>query len=267
MRIRCGYDIVYGCPAPTPIVLMLDLRPERAADLETPDILTIAPDVPRRRYQDQFGNVCTRIVAPAGEVRFSSSFVVRDSGLADERAPDAKQHRVEDLPDEMILYLMGSRYCETDRLVGEAWRLFGHIPPGWGRVEAIVDFVHNHIRFGYPHARPTRTAHEAYQEGVGVCRDFAHLAVTFCRCMNIPARYCTGYLGDIGIDPIPGPMDFSAWFEAFLGDRWYAFDARHRIPRIGRVCMARGRDAIDTAISTNFGPTWLGRFDVIAELA
>ena len=265
MHIRAGYDIVYDCPNPTPIMLLLSVRPERLADLVTPQILTIEPAVSTHDFRDGFGNICTRIVAPGGPIRFTSDFIIADPGIPDVQSPDAAQHSVGDLPDEVLPFLLGSRYCETDRLANSAWGLFGHIPPGWGRVEAIVDWVHHRITFGYPHARNTRTAAEAFDEGLGVCRDFAHLAVTLCRCMNIPARYCTGYLGDIGIEPIPGPMDFSAWFEVYLGGAWHAFDARHNKPRIGRVLMAIGRDATDTAISTSFGPAFLNRFDVIAE--
>jgi transglutaminase-like putative cysteine protease len=264
MHIRVGYDLVYECPAPTPMMFMLSLRPERLPDLVTPQLMFIEPAVAVHDYIDGFGNICTRLVAPAGALRLSADFIVADSGLPEPVAPDAMQHPVEDLPDEALIYLMPSRYCETDRLADEAWRLFGSTPLGWARVQAIVDFVHDRIVFGYPHARPTRTAFESLDEQVGVCRDFAHLAVALCRCMNIPARYCTGYLGDIGV-PYGGPMDFSAWFEVYLGGRWYAFDGRHNQPRIGRIVMAHGRDAVDTAISTNFGPAELTRFEVICE--
>ena len=265
MHIRCGFDIVYDCPNPTPIMLLLSLRPERMVDLVTPQIITIDPIIPTRDFRDEFGNICTRLMAPGGPIRFQADFVVKDSGEPDPQTPDAVQHSVDELPDDVLVFLLGSRYCETDRLAQSAWNLFGHVAPGWGRVEAIVDWVHNRIQFGYHNARNTRTAAEGFDEGVGVCRDFAHLAVTLCRCMNIPARYCTGYLGDIGIEPIPGPMDFSAWFEVYLGGRWHAFDARHNKPRMGRVLMAIGRDATDTALSTSFGTAYLNKFDVIAE--
>jgi transglutaminase-like putative cysteine protease len=264
MRIRLGYDLVYECPAPTPMMLMLSVRPERLPDLVTPQVMSLEPKVPVREYVDSFGNICTRLIAPPGPLRLSADFVIADSGLADAVEPAAAQHDIDTLPDEALIFLMPSRYCEADRLSDEAWRLFGSIAPGWARVQAIVDFVHHRITFGYPHARPTRSAFEGLKEQVGVCRDFAHLAVTLCRCMNIPARYCTGYLGDIGV-PYGGPMDFSAWFEVYLGGRWYTFDARHNTPRVGRVAMAYGRDAADTAISTNFGPATLTRFEVIAE--
>jgi transglutaminase-like putative cysteine protease len=220
------------------------------------------PSVPLSAYRDGFGNWCTRLVAPPGRIRLSTNAVVRDSGEPDVVVPDARQHPVEDLPEESLVYLLGSRYCETDRLSDMAWSMFGTTPPGWARVQAICDFVHRHIVFGYPHARPTKTAWEAFNEGNGVCRDYAHLAIAFCRCLNIPARYCTGYLGDIGVPPSPDPMDFSAWFEVFLGGRWYTFDARNNVPRIGRVLIARGRDASDVAISSTFGPNTLASFKV-----
>jgi len=264
MHIRVGYDLVYDCPGPTPMVLMLSIRPERYQDLVTPEVVRFDPDVPVRRYLDDFGNVCTRLVAPAGPIRISADFVVADSGEPDPVSLSAVQHPVDELPDEHLLWLLASRYCDSDKLSPLAWSVFGHIPPGWGRVQAICDFVHDRIAFGYEHARPTRVASEALEEGVGVCRDYAHLAIALCRAMHIPTRYCTGWMGDIGI-PVIGPMDFSAWFEVWLGERWHTFDARHNFPRIGRIVVARGRDAADTALSTTFGQTFLERFIVIAE--
>lgn len=265
MRIRAGYEISYDCPGPTPMLLMLNVRPERQADLESPDTVLPEPDVPVRQYIDAFGNICSRVMAPGGRITFRSDFVIRDSGEPDELAPDALQHPVEDLPDEAIEYLLPSRYCDLELLSDLAWKLFGDTPPGWPRVQAIVDYAHQRISFGYEHARPTKTAHQAHEEGCGVCRDYAHLAITLCRSMNIPARYCTGYLGDIRSPPSNGPMDFSAWFQVFLGGRWRTFDARHNRPRTGRILMAVGRDATDVAISTHFGPATLAGFSVITE--
>jgi transglutaminase-like putative cysteine protease len=265
MKIRVGFDFVYEFVAPTPMVLMLNVHPSRVRDLIKPDQLRVSPTLPLTRYQDTFGNICTRLLAPKGELRLSADALVADTGLPDVVEASARQHEVAELPHDALLFLLGSRYCETDRLMNEAWSRFGKTPLGWPRVQAICDFVQSHVRFGYQHARATKTAAEVSIERRGVCRDFAHLAITLCRCMNIPARYCTGYLGDIGVPPEPDPMDFSAWFEVYLGGRWYTFDARHNTPRIGRIVMARGRDAADVAISTTFGPNTLKRFVVHTE--
>ena len=262
MHIKVGYELIYDCPQPTPMLLMLNIHYSRAGDLAMPDHLVTAPSVPVTAYRDSFGNWCSRIVAPAGLTRISTTAVVRDSGIPDVVVPDAQQHKVEELPEEALLFLLPSRYCETELLGNVAGTLFNDTKPGWARVQAICDFVHNHISFDYQQARNTRTAWEAYNERVGVCRDYAHLAITLCRCMNIPARYCTGYLGDIGMPPPYGTMDFAGWFEAYLGGQWYTFDARNNIPRIGRVLIARGRDAVDVAISTTFGPNTLRGFTV-----
>ena len=265
MRIRCGYEISYEMYHNSPLILLLNVCPDREQDLLSPDQVTFSRPVGLTDYRDMFGNRCLRAYASAGPLVMTNDFVVRDSGRHDDVAPDAAQHPVEDLPPEVLVYLLGSRYCETDRLSDTAWSLFGNVPKGWTLVQTIVDYVHDRITFGYQHARPTKTAFEAHQEQKGVCRDFAHLAVTLCRCMNVPARYATGYLGDIGVPPVDDPMDFSAWFEVFLGGRWYTFDARHNTPRIGRVVMARGRDATDVAIVTSFGSCRLSGFKVITE--
>jgi transglutaminase-like putative cysteine protease len=265
MLIRAGYDIRFECDAPTPMLAMLSIHPSRNKDLVTSHRIVTTPEVPIYDYVDGFGNICSRVTVPQGGLTLSTDFTIEDSGLPDQAAPDAAQHIVEDLPDDVLQYLLGSRYCETDRLSETAWSLFGHLPAGWNRVQEIVGFVHNHVEFGYHHARSNRTAWDTYQEQRGVCRDFAHLAVTLCRCMNIPARYCTGYLGDIGVPPQDVPMDFTAWFEVYLGGDWHIFDARHNVPRIGRILMARGRDATDTALTTSFGPSVLSRFSVFTE--
>jgi transglutaminase-like putative cysteine protease len=267
MQIRVGFEMLYEFVGRTPMVLMLNVHPSRALDVIKPDHLRIAPSLPVTRYTDAFGNVCTRLVAPPGQVEISTDALVWDSGLPEPVEPNARQHEVAELPHDALVFLLASRYCETDRLMQDAWARFGKTPLGWPRVQAICDFVHSHVRFGYQHARATKTATEVAVERRGVCRDFAHLAITLCRCMNIPARYCTGYLGDIGVPPEPEPMDFSAWFEVYLGGRWYSFDARHNTPRIGRIVMARGRDAADVAISTTFGPNLLKRFVVHTDEA
>jgi transglutaminase-like putative cysteine protease len=271
MKLRIGYELTYAFPQPTPVILMLNVHFSRASDLERPDNLVVSPSVPVSGYRDGFGNWCTRIVAPAGRVRISSDSVVNDTGLPDSVAASARQMPVEDLPEETLVFLLASRYCDSDRLLDLAWSLFGTAEPGLKRVQAICDFVHHHIAFGYEHARPTRTAFEAYEEGRGVCRDFTHLAVAFCRALNIPARYCTGYLGDIGVPPPHAPGDFAAWFEAYLDGHWHTFDPRNHVPRIGRVLLAQGRDAADVAITTTFGPNTLESFrvwtDEIADAA
>ncbi len=262
MQLRVGFELVYDCPQPTPMIFNLNVHFTRVSDVVGRNDLMVDPAVPIRAYRDSFGNWCTRIVAPAGHTRVTADAIVNDSGVADVIVPNAQQVAVQDLPEETLLFLLGSRYCETDRLSDIAWNLFGPGPTGWGRVQAICDYVHRHISFGYEHARMTRTALEAFHDRTGVCRDYAHLAVALCRCMNIPARYCTGYLGDIGMPPPYGPMDFAAWFEAFLDGQWYTFDPRNNIPRIGRVLIARGRDASDVAISNTFGFNTLASFRV-----
>ena len=262
MKISLGFEIVYDCPQPTPMILALSIHYSRVSDVLKHDHLVVSPSVPIKAYRDGFGNWCSRIVAPKGELRLWADSIVSDPGTPDRVDVYAQQHDVNNLPGETLVYLLGSRYCDTDLLADTAWALFGNVPPGWGRVQAICDFVHQNITFGYEHARPTKTAWQTFNERQGVCRDFAHLAVAFCRCMNIPARYCTGYLGDIGVPLSDAPMDFSGWFEAYLGGDWYTFDARSNFPRIGRVLIAQGRDASDVAISTTFGPNTLKSFRV-----
>ena len=265
MRIRAGFELSYQCYQPTPMLLMVAIHPSRAPDLITQGAITYSADTQVDTYQDGFGNICTKVLAPAGLLTLSTDFLINDSGQLDDVNPNAMQQAVEHLPSDVMVFLLGSRYCETDRLSQIAWSLFGHIRPGWDRVVAITNFVHHHIRFDYQQARSTRTAWEAYQERVGVCRDFAHLAVAFCRCLNIPARYCTGYLGDIGVPPMDAPGDFSAWFDVYLGGSWWTFDARHNARRVGRILMARGRDATDVAISTVFGSAPLAGFHVFTD--
>jgi len=263
MRIQTGFQIEYDCPAPVPMLLMLSVHPSRRSDLETADWLRTEPPLEVRQYLDRDGNICSRLVAPAGRLQLSADFIIRDTGLIDEYAPDAVQHAVQDLPDEVMLFLLGSRYCETDRLSELAWSLFAETRSGWERVQAITDYVHRHIVFNYANARPDKTAYDAWVEATGVCRDYAHLAIALCRCMNIPARYCTGYMGDIGV-PVVGVMDFSAWFEVYLGGRWYTFDARNNMPRMARVLIAHGRDAVDVPIANTFGVAHLTKFEVVS---
>jgi transglutaminase-like putative cysteine protease len=257
--------MTFDFPQTAPLIALLNVHFSRASDLERPDYLMTRPSVPVESYRDSFGNWCNRLVAPAGRFSLGTDTVVRDQRLPDPATPDAIQHQVEHLPPETLLFLLGSRYCETDSLADEAWRLFKTTPLGWPRVQAICDFVHNHITFGYEHSRPTRTAAEAYAERLGVCRDFAHLAVAFCRCLNIPARYCTGYVSDIDVPPPHAPMDFAAWMEVYLGGRWHTFDPRNNTPRTGRVLIAQGRDAADVPLTHIFGPGELVDFRVWTE--
>ena len=265
MLIKCGFDICFEFPGATPMLLQMHVHPDREGDLVTPEQFRLTPGVPYETYIDQFGNRCTRLVAPQGKLTLSNLFTIRDSGIQDTMPWGAKQAPIEELPHEVIVFLLGSRYCDTDLLAAKAWALFGKIEGGWPRLQAILDYSHKRIKFGYANARADRTASQGDSEQVGVCRDYAHLAITLCRCMNIPARYCTGYLGDIGVPPDDAPMDFSAWFEVYLDGRWHTVDARHNKPRIGRILMARGRDATDAAISTAFGANSLVKFTVITD--
>jgi len=262
VKIRVGYELIYDCPQPTPMILSLNVHFSRASDLIIPDHLITDPSVPVTAYRDRFGNWCTRIVAPKGQIRLTADALINDTGEPDPVVPGARQVPVQELPDETLEFLLGSRYCETDRLSDIAWGLFDKAPTGWGRVQAICDYVNRNVSFGYQHARATKTAWEVFHEQTGVCRDYAHLAIAFCRCMNIPARYCTGYLGDIGMPPPYEPMDFAGWFEAYLDGKWYTFDPRNNTPRRGRVLIARGCDAADVAISSTFGPNTLKSFRV-----
>ncbi|MER2605310.1 MAG: transglutaminase family protein [Siculibacillus sp.] len=262
MLIRYGYEMTLVCPKPTPTICQLDLHPSLTVAVRRDDPFRADPEIPSRLYADLFGNRCRRFVLPTGRTRITGGGVVEDDGLPDRAYPDAFEHAVADLPDDTLLHLVGSRYCETDKLSQIAWDLFGHLAPGWSRVQAICDVVNARITFGYAHARSTRTAFEAWHEGIGVCRDYAHLAIAFCRCMNIPARYVNGYLGDIGVPPDPNPGDFSAWMEVFLGGRWHTFDPRNNRPRIGRILVARGRDAADIPLINSFGPHVLENFRV-----
>jgi transglutaminase-like putative cysteine protease len=262
MQLRVGCELIYRCTQPTPMILALSVHYTRASDIVRPDNLMIQPSIPIQQYRDGFGNWCSRVVAPAGVTKFTVDALVNDAGKPDPVALGARETPVQYLPEETLVFLLASRYCETDRLSDVAWGLFGKVPAGWGRVQAICDFVNKHIAFGYEHAHPSKSAYDAFATRTGVCRDYAHLAVAFCRCMNIPARYCTGYLGDVGLPPPYAPMDFAGWFEAYLDGTWYTFDPRNNTPRRGRVLIARGRDAADVAISTTFGPNTLEGFRV-----
>jgi transglutaminase-like putative cysteine protease len=272
MNIRIGYDIAFQTTVGLPMNMALYTHPSREGDLVQPDLIHVQPEFgPELRVtiaRDPFGNKIGRIVSPGGRLRIWSENVLRDSGLPDAvpaNAADGRQLPAQELPPDVLQYLMASRYCEVELLQDRAWQLFGHIPPGWERAKAVVDWVHNYVTFGYQYARHTKTAVEVLHERCGVCRDFQHLCVTLHRALNLPARYVTGYLGDIGVPFNPAPMDFSAWHEVYLGGRWWSMDGRHNVPRIGRILMATGRDAVDVALTTQFGSGWLQSFKVITE--
>jgi transglutaminase-like putative cysteine protease len=260
LQLRTGFELTYRFSQPTPIILVVNIHDSRIADLVVPDYLITEPVIPITSYRDGFGNRCKRVVAPEGILHLTTDCIIQDSGQPDEMIFGAGQDTVEDLPEDILVFLLGSRYCETDRLSEMAWQLFSGTAPGFTRVQAICDYVHRHIAFNYQKASATRSAAEAFNERTGVCRDYAHLAIAFCRCLNIPARYCTGYLSDLGTPPPYGVGDFAAWFEAWIGGRWHTFDPRNNVPRVGRVLMARGRDASDVAIATTFGPNILEKF-------
>lgn len=262
MLIRVGYEITLACQEPTPLICLMSIHPDVRGRLIAPEHTTMEPLVHVQSYIDSFDNICRRLVAPAGGITLRSDATIHDSGRPDASDALAGEWEVGRLPDDTLRFLLGSRYVETDLLSQTAWDMFGSTAPGWGRVEAIVAFVHNHLRFDYMSARATRTAFEAFNERVGVCRDFAHLALAFLRAMNIPARYVNGYLGDIGVPPAPDPMDFSAWIEVFLGGEWHTFDPRHNARRIGRVVVARGRDAADVPLINSFGLHSLTQFRI-----
>jgi transglutaminase-like putative cysteine protease len=265
MLIRLGYELAYEFPQATPAILNLNVHYTRTSDLVRADTIVTHPAVPLSMYRDGFGNWCTRLVAPPGSFTITADALIRDAGLAEPTFPYAFEHTVESLPNETLVFLLPSRYCENEQLLGTAWSLFGAMMPGWSRVQAICDYVHQRVAFDYQCARPTKTAWETFNERRGVCRDYAHLAIALCRCLNIPARYCTGYLGDIGVPAMDAPMDFAGWMEAYIGGAWHTFDPRNNQRRIGRVLIARGRDAADVAISMTFGPNTLKSFRVWAD--
>ena len=271
MKIRFGYELVYSLPQQTPMIFTLHCQPQGTQELLRPDVMHTEPAIPLFFYTDVFGNTCTRLEAPGGLLRLTADGIMEDCGSPEPAHWAAAEYAVRDLPPGTLQYLLASRYCETDLLMNEAWRLFGHLSPGWSRVQAICDFVNREVTFGYPFARPTKTALETFRERQGVCRDIAHLAIAFCRCLNIPARYCTTYLGDIGVPFVEAPMDFAGCMEVFLGGAWHVFDPRNNARRIGRIIIARGRDAGDVAISTAFGAAWLPTFrvwtDEISDIA
>jgi transglutaminase-like putative cysteine protease len=264
--ISFGFDLSLRIAVDTTVLFCLKVHPSRCGDLISGEDFRVEPKVPVDEYLDGHGNRCGRLRCQEGVIRFINRGLIRDSGELDPLVPQARQDEIASLPHDTLLYVLPSRYCESDsELADFAWRRFGATPPGWPRIQAICDFVHQHVEFDYLKARTNRTALETFRERVGVCRDFTHLAITLSRCLNMPARYVTGYLGDIGVPPAPYPMDFSAWMEVYVGGRWFAFDPRHNCRRIGRIVIARGRDASDVALTTVFGSHVLESFSVITE--
>jgi len=265
MQIRYGFNIELTLFQPTTLVTLMDVHPSRRRDILEERRFHASQPIPVETFIDSYGNLSRRMTVEAGPLALGLEGVIRDSGLPDEIDESAEAAPLSELPPEALPFLMASRYCENDLLSAFAWSRFGQIGGGSARVQAICDFVNDRLKFSYPDARETRTAAQAMEERIGVCRDFTHLAITLCRCMNIPARFCNGYLGDIGVPPDPSPMDFNAWFEAYVGGRWYTFDPRHNQPRIGRILVSRGRDAADVAMITSFGPHQLPVFRIITE--
>ncbi|MDO5630493.1 MAG: transglutaminase family protein [Paracoccus sp. (in: a-proteobacteria)] len=262
MLIRYGYEMTIESRGPLPLIAQMSARPERKLDLRGPERFTTDPGVPFSTYLDGFGNFCIRLTAPGGPLTLRSDAIIADSGLPDPICHAAQEMPVETLPDDVLIYLMASRYCDVELVSPAAWDLFGSMPHGWDRVQAVVDWVHGHIAFNYGDADATRTAHDALEQGKGVCRDFAHLAISICRALNIPARYINGHLGDIGVPPVDDPMDFAAWMQVYLSGRWWTFDPRNNAARIGRIVIGHGRDAADVALISSFGPHELRSFTV-----
>ncbi len=265
MRLKVGSRLTFDFAAATPVIAMLNIHSSRAADIERPDRLILTPASPVVGYHDVYGNWCSRFIAPAGRVELAVEGTVRDSGSWDAVEIEVVEQPVAELSSEILQFLLGSRYCETNLLSAFAWGTFAGYSAGHARVQAIIDDVHGHLRFDYTRSSPVRTAVGAFQEKVGVCRDFAHLAIALLRALNIPARYCTGYISDVGLPPPESPQDFAAWIEVYLGGRWRTYDPRNNDPRIGRVLIARGRDAEDVPLTLTFGPNALVGFSVTVE--
>jgi transglutaminase-like putative cysteine protease len=264
MRVNVGCELVFDSPSPTPLVAQVQPRPDGPHRL-CRESCCLDPTVESHEYLDSFGNRCWRLTVPQGSQTLRYDAEVEISPEPDVVVPDAAQVAVEALPDETLMFTLPSRYVLSDVLSNTAWDLFGKTTPGWARVQAICDWVHNQIEFRTASTNPLTTALDVYLQRYGVCRDFAQLGVTMCRALNIPARYVFGYLPDIGIEPPDVPMDFHSWFEAYLGERWYTFDARHNTPRIGRIPIGRGRDALDVAIVTQYGPARLRSMNVWSD--
>ena len=264
MRVRVGCEFTWETEDEVPMLMLV--RPRIDADhVVVYESTWMDPEVPLREYTDLYGNICWRYLTPVGRSTVRYDAVIEIPPTPDPILPDAALHAVDDLPDEAIVFTLPSRYIESDRLLDIAWDLFGSTPRTWQRIQAICDWVHTNIEFKSGSSTSTTTAFDIYTQRAGVCRDFGLLAVAFCRAMNIPARYTFGYLPDIAIEPPDVPMDFHTWFEAYVGGHWYTFDARHNTPRVGRVVVARGRDAVDCALSTAYGSARLAKFTVWSD--
>ncbi|SDD70246.1 Transglutaminase-like enzyme, putative cysteine protease [Paracoccus isoporae] len=265
MLIRYGYDITIESDGPLSMLLQMSVRPERQLDLRGIEAFSTDPAVPYSTFIDDFGNFTRRLNADPGKFRMQQTAIITDSGLPEPEFPEAQEMPIEALPDDVLQFLMPSRYCDSDLLLAQAWDLFGQVPQGWNRVQAIMDWVHNHITFNYQDADATRTAKDAFDQGKGVCRDFAHLAIAMCRALNIPARYVNAHLGDFGVPVPPDPMDYAASVQVYLSGRWWNFDPRNNSRRIGRIPVGYGRDATDVALISSFGAHRLLNFTVITE--
>jgi transglutaminase-like putative cysteine protease len=266
IKLRVGCEFIYDVSAPTPATVQVRPRSDARHQLIT-ETWTTTPSLPIDEYVDFYGNPVKRLVMPEGELGLRYDAVY---SVPDEPDPDGSglaHPPLEQIPGELLHFTLPSRYCLSDELMGTAWELFGQSEPGWARVQAICDWVHDNLQFQYGTSSPLTTAVDVFKARKGVCRDFAHLAVTFCRAMNIPARYVFGYLPDIYVPLPPEPMDFAAWMEVWLGDRWWTFDPRNNARRVGRVLIGRGRDALDVAMLTTYGPAAFRSMTVWADFA
>ncbi|MFV9504658.1 MAG: transglutaminase-like domain-containing protein [Oscillochloridaceae bacterium umkhey_bin13] len=264
MHVQIGFELVLESGAPTPTVAITQACSTESQRILRPQ-LSLTPDVPLRIYNDSFGNIVWRWTAPQGMQRIYYDAIAEVSPSDDLVLPDLPGTPVDQLPDETLIYTLPSRYCPSDLVLNDAWQLFGAVPDGWRRVQAICDWAYHSISYIAGSSTGATSGYDVYQSRRGVCRDFAHLGVMFCRALSIPARYVCGYLPDINVPVNPEPMDFHAWFEAYLGGAWHTFDARHNRPRTGRVVIARGRDAVDTAILTSYGASALTGMTVWAN--
>ncbi len=263
MQVKIGCEMVYQTAHDTPLVLLIRPRPQYHHKL-IKETTRLTPAVPLHDFVDSFGNHQWRLTAPSGELRIHYDALAEVLPDPDPVLMDLPGVLIQNVPDEALQFLLPSRHCPSDLVINDAWNLFGQTTPGWPRVQAVCDWLHTNIRYAKG-SNSSTTGFDAYKAGQGVCRDFAHLGVMFCRALSIPARYVCGYLPDIGVEPDPTPMDFHAYFEAFVGGEWHTFDARHNIPRTGRILIGQGRDAVDVALATSYGDAQLVNIRVWAD--